>query len=113
MLAAIGKCVVLHEELIPSWCRGRYTARLQSMFKVSLLVGAIFVATISTISAASADQIPCKDCSADTGLTVREQIKADRAREADRIAKESPDRPWDGKDFGRTDKAPPPAPATR
>jgi hypothetical protein len=51
--------------------------------------------------AAVAESASCKDCSPDAGLTVREQIKADRARQADRIARESTDRPWDGKDFGQ------------
>jgi hypothetical protein len=50
--------------------------------------------------AAIAASEPCKDCNPDTGLTIREQIKADRAREVDRVAKESADRPWD-KDFGQ------------
>jgi len=50
--------------------------------------------------AATAASEPCKDCNPDTGLTVRDQIKADRAREVDRVAKESADRPWD-KDFGQ------------
>jgi hypothetical protein len=57
--------------------------------------------------AALAASEPCKDCIADTGLTIREQIKADRAREVDRIAKESTDRPWDGKDFGQVKRASP------
>jgi hypothetical protein len=65
----------------------------------SLLLG--LTACVWINFAASAASEPCKDCSPDTGLTVREQIKADRAREADRIAKESSDRPWDGKDFGQ------------
>ena len=50
--------------------------------------------------AASAASEPCKDCAPNTELSVREQIKADRAREVERIAKESTDRPWDGKDLG-------------
>jgi len=49
---------------------------------------------------AAAESASCKDCNPDTKLTVREQIKADRAREVDRLAKESADRPWD-KDFGQ------------
>ena len=49
---------------------------------------------------ASAASDPCKDCSPAPELTIREQIKADRAREADRVAKESTARPWDGKDLG-------------
>jgi hypothetical protein len=71
----------------------------------SLIVGLTACAWVNF--AAVAQPAPCKDCSADTGLTVREQIKADRAREADRIAKESADRPWDGKDFGQVRRANP------
>ena len=56
--------------------------------------------------AAVAESASCKDCSPDTLLTVREQIKADRAREVDRIARESPDRPWDGKDIGQVKRQP-------
>jgi len=66
----------------------------------SVLLGLALFAWISSAADAASEQ--CKDCSAETGLTVREQIKADRAREAERIAKESTARPWDGKDFGQT-----------
>jgi hypothetical protein len=59
-----------------------------------------FAALCVSFVAAAAPE-PCKDCNAVTGLTVREQIKDDRAREADRIAKESTVRPWDGKDIGQ------------
>jgi hypothetical protein len=97
---------------IPGWRPGGRPARLQTMTKVSSLVGAALVAIVCIVSEAGAEPVPCKDCSAETGLTVREQIKADRAREADRIAKESSDRPWDGKDFGRA-KQTPPAPTVR
>ena len=44
---------------------------------------------------------PCKDCSAETGPTLREQIKAARALDLERMAKESASRPWDGKDIGQ------------
>ena len=71
----------------------------------SLLLGLAAFAWMSF--AAVADSASCKDCNADTGLTVREQIKAVRAREADRIAKESTDRPWDGKDIGQVKRASP------
>jgi hypothetical protein len=66
----------------------------------SLLLG---IATFAWINFAAADTAsePCKDCSPDKELTVREQIKADRARDAERIAKESAGRPWDGRDFGQ------------
>jgi hypothetical protein len=64
----------------------------------SLMLGLAGLARVSFAADASE---PCKDCGPDAGLTVREQIKADRAREADRIAKEPTDRPWDGKDFGQ------------
>jgi hypothetical protein len=82
------------------------------MVNVPLLAGAVLIATVSISARAYAEQIPCRDCNSDTGLTVREQIKADRAREVDRLAKESPDRPWDGKDYGRA-KPTPAAPAIR
>jgi hypothetical protein len=73
----------------------------------ALLLGLAACTWINFAAAAASE--PCKDCNPETGQTVREQIKADRAREADRIAKESTDRPWDGKDFGfakRTSIAP-------
>jgi hypothetical protein len=62
-------------------------------------------------SAAVAAPEPCKDCNAD-GLTIREEIKAARARDADRMAKEATGRPWDGKDIGQG-KRPLPDPAVR
>jgi hypothetical protein len=65
----------------------------------SLLLGLAAFAWINF--AASAASEPCKECSSEKEATVREQIKADRARDAERIAKESADRPWDGKDFGQ------------
>jgi hypothetical protein len=61
-----------------------------------------FAALLYVSPVAAAAPEPCKDCDTVTGISVREQIKADRAREADRIAKESTVRPWDGKDFGQT-----------
>jgi hypothetical protein len=66
----------------------------------SVLLG-LSACTLFNLAATAAPE-PCKDCNPETGLTIREQIKADRAREVDRIAKESADRPWDGKDYGRT-----------
>jgi hypothetical protein len=79
------------------------------MAKVLTLVlsGLALFAWIGSPASAASEQ--CKDCSTDTGLTIREQIKADRAREAERIARESTARPWDGKDFGQTKRtnAPP------
>jgi hypothetical protein len=74
----------------------------------SLIGGLAACVWVNCAAVAAPD--PCKDCNPETGLTVREQIKADRAREVDRIAKESTDRPWDGKDYGRskpTSPAPP------
>ena len=50
--------------------------------------------------AAGAASESCKDCGPNTELSVRDQIKADRAREVERIAKESTGRPWDGQDLG-------------
>jgi hypothetical protein len=76
----------------------------------SLVVGLTACAWVN--SAAIAAPEPCKDCNPETGLTIREQIKADRAREAERIARESADRPWDGKDYGRT-KPTSPTPVAR
>jgi hypothetical protein len=70
----------------------------------SLLMGLAACAWVNF--AAGAASVSCKDCSTDTGLTVREQIKADRAREADRAAQEPADRPWDGKDFGQVKRLP-------
>jgi hypothetical protein len=63
-----------------------------------LLAGLAVFASFNFAAIAAAE--PCKDCNPDSGLTVREQIKADRARDVDRVAKESADRPWD-KDFGQ------------
>jgi hypothetical protein len=65
----------------------------------SILFGFAALLCVSFVAAAAPE--PCKDCDTVTGLTVREQIKVDRAREADRIAKESTVRPWDGKDIGQ------------
>jgi hypothetical protein len=62
--------------------------------------------------AAVAASEPCKDCKADAGLTIREEIKAARARDVERMAKESAGRPWDGKDIGQG-KRPLPEPAIR
>jgi hypothetical protein len=70
---------------------------------VSFLFGFAALSCVSFVAAAAPE--PCKDCDAVTGLTVREQIKVDRAREADRIAKESTVRPWDGKDIGQLKRA--------
>jgi hypothetical protein len=71
-----------------------------AMVKASilLLVGLAVFASFNFAAIAASE--PCKDCNPDSGLTVREQIKADRARDIDRVAKESADRPWD-KDFGQ------------
>jgi hypothetical protein len=66
----------------------------------SLLIGLTASAWFSFAAIAAPE--PCKDCNPETGLTVREQIKADRARAVDRIAKEPTERPWDGKDIGLT-----------
>jgi hypothetical protein len=52
---------------------------------------------LSFVSIAAAE--PCVDCN--NGPSLREQIKVERAREAERIAKESADRPWDGRDILR------------
>lgn len=73
----------------------------------SFLLGFAALLCVSFVAAAAPD--PCKDCDAVTGLTVRERIKADRAREVDRVAKETTERPWDGKDLGQTRRTSPPA----
>jgi hypothetical protein len=54
----------------------------------SLLLGLAACAWVNF--AAGAASASCKDCNADTRLRVREQIKADRAREVDRVAKSPP-----------------------
>ena len=76
------------------------------MFKLSTLaiVGSITLACAG--SSAIADPVACKDCKAGTQLTIREQIKADRARDVERVAKESADRPWDLKDPGSPKREP-------
>lgn len=70
----------------------------------SLFLGLAGVAWINFAAVAASE--PCKDCNPDTRITVREQIKADRAREVDRVAKESSDRPWDGQGFRTSEAAP-------
>jgi hypothetical protein len=72
--------------------------------RLTLLLFGLVAFTCVNFSAVAAPE-PCKDCDPVTGLTVREQIKADRAREADRVAKESAERPWDGKDIGQAKRA--------
>jgi hypothetical protein len=74
----------MHNAMVKAWM----------LFLAGLAVFASF--NFSAIAASE----PCKDCNPDSGLTVREKIKADRARDVDRVAKESADRPWD-KDFGQ------------
>ena len=76
----------------------------------SFLLGLLAWTCIS--SAAVAASVPCKDCSAETGLTIREEIKAARARDVERMAEEFTGRPWDGKDFGQGTR-PLPEPAVR
>jgi hypothetical protein len=76
----------------------------------SLLLGLAVCAWINCAAVAASE--PCKDCKADTGLTIREEIKAARARDVERMAKESAGRPWDGKDIGQG-KRPLPDPAIR
>jgi hypothetical protein len=69
----------------------------------SILLGLVAFTYVSFPAVAAPE--PCKDCDPVTGLTMREQIKADRARESDRVAKESAERPWDGKDIGQAKRA--------
>lgn len=51
-----------------------------------LLLG--FAACVLSFVAAAASE-PCKACSSDTGLTLGEEIKADRAFDVGRVSKES------------------------
>jgi hypothetical protein len=74
------------------------------MTKPSILLLS-FVACTAFNFAARAEPEPCKDCNVATELTVRERIKAERALDADRVARESAARPWDGKDLGRAKRA--------
>jgi hypothetical protein len=74
------------------------------MLKFCILAIGSLVAFSGDAIAAS---VVCSDCSTETGLTLREQIKAERARDAERVAKESKDRPWDAKDLGQAKPAPP------
>jgi len=60
---------------------------------------------VSINFAALAASEPCKDCKAPPELTARERIKAERALDADRVAKESAARPWDGTDIGQAKRA--------
>jgi hypothetical protein len=57
-------------------------------------------------SSAMAASAACSNCIPEGEITIREQIKADRARDLERTAKETTDRPWDGKDFGRAKRSP-------
>jgi hypothetical protein len=75
-----------------------------------LLLGLASCGGISFTALAASE--PCKNCNATTEPTIREQIKAERARDADRVAKESTSRPWDGKDIGQAKRANP-APIVR
>jgi hypothetical protein len=76
----------------------------------SLLLGLIACACVNFAAIAASEL--CKDCDAVTALTIREEIKATRARDVERMAKESTGRPWDGKDIGQG-KRPLPTPAIR
>jgi hypothetical protein len=78
-----------------------------TMAKASIILFGLAVCAWAS-SAAVAGPESCKDCATETGLTIREQIKAERAREVERIAKESTDRPWDGKDLGQAKRTSPP-----
>jgi hypothetical protein len=67
---------------------------------ISALLLALAVCTSGDFAARAASE-PCRDCKAPPDLTIREQIKAQRAIDADRVAKESATRPWDGTDIGQ------------
>ena len=81
------------------WCYAQY------MVKNLLAFGLVFTVCASGIFPASAASEPCKDCAAPPELSIREQIKAQRAIDADRVAKESSVRPWDGTDIGQAKRA--------
>ena len=51
--------------------------------------------TLMGISAAHAAS-PCRDCDSTTGLTARETIKLQQAKDAQRVAEDPKTRPWDG-----------------
>ena len=76
------------------------------MFKVISMLALGFVIYAGGSMAALASSDPCKDCKPPAELSVREQIKAQRAIDADRVAKESTVRPWDGTDIGQTRRTP-------
>jgi hypothetical protein len=104
--AAGGISRLAHDETSLSWQIRGNAAMHTTMARAltSILLGLAACAWLNFAAAAASDS--CKDCNAQTGLTIREQIKADRAREVDRVAKESADRPWDGKDFGQAKRQP-------
>jgi hypothetical protein len=73
---------------------------------IALLFLSLAVCAGGSFAALAASE-PCKDCNTAIELTVRERIKAERALDADRVAKESIARPWDGKDIGQAKRANP------
>ena len=75
------------------------------MARVLTLLFVGFAASAAVNFTAIAAPEPCKDCTPAPELSIREQIKAERARDADRVAKESASRPWDGKDIGQVKRA--------
>ena len=74
------------------------------MLKAAALVVilGLIVARFCTTAVSAAP--PCPECGPDKVESVREAIRAERARDDIRRAKEPTDRPWDHKDFGRNQR---------
>jgi len=76
----------------------------------SAVIGVILVFAVACSCAAPVSAAPqCPECGPDKVDNVREAIRAERAQDAIRRAKESSDRPWDHKDFGGTQRPDPPS----
>jgi hypothetical protein len=71
---------------------------------ISVLLVSLAICVWGGIAAVASSE-PCKDCKPPPELTIREQIKAQRAIDAERVAKESTVRPWDGTDIGQAKRA--------
>jgi hypothetical protein len=77
------------------------------MNKFAKAWGLAFVAVVWLDAGPALASVQCPDCPPEKD-TIRETIKAERARDDERRAKESTDRPWTKKDFGK--EVPPDAP---
>jgi hypothetical protein len=84
--------------LFPQRNKLRYNGGM--MNKVAKVCGLAFVAVVWLSASAAVASVQCPDCPPDKD-TIREAIKAERARDDERRAKESTDRPWTKKDFGK------------